>query len=245
MTATVLLTAAITPHPDVDVALHNPQDRLEQYKSAFSWWADAALTYGFRLAVVEASGTEVAVFSESLSAVPASQLTILSCESQSSGERGKGALEAALIDRSVAMLDLDDDDALYKVTGRLVIANAGKVFRELPPASVVARGLLNQSRIDMRCVGASISVWKTVFARMDEDVDERINVHLGHAMALRTLQGEIDGSLNRMRFEHRPEIRGTSGTVGKKYGSVLNRVSERVGARAESLLVKLAQAKSV
>jgi len=216
-----------------------------QYRDAFEFWAHAAAQHGFGIVLAENSGADPETYADKFALLPPERFSLVSSQPIADDGRGKGALEAALIHNTMTAMDVDPSAAIYKVTGRLTIANPGDVFRPLPPNTAVSRGLLDNTRVDMRCFGASASVWRTVLAGMEADVDERLDIHLGHVVAARLMSAHTSGVLARMRFAARPQIRGSSGTTGRAYGHAINRLSEKFGRALESQLARLARKKSV
>ncbi|WP_123654444.1 hypothetical protein [Curtobacterium sp. ZW137] len=219
-----------------------------QYLHAFGFWAQFCADRGSQLCIIESSGADPTVFAEALSALPTAQVEVLrhSPDTQTLA-RGKGAAEAELIDFALAESRfLSEPTAqFYKVTGRLIVGNAEEVIVPVSADVVRARHFLDRTRVDMRVVGTTASLWRELLADMGRDVNENKSIDLGNVVAARLASPAIMKQIQVERFNPRPAIRGQSGTNGRTYGSLKHRVSEAFGLGVEDALARFAGWKSI
>ena len=244
---TILLTAAVTPDPQIAVKVAQPAERLEQYRRSFAFWARLSHTAGFRLCVIESTGADLSLFEDCFSSLERDSWHFIETIPPTAiSTKGKGAVEAHMIDTAIDSIGGSDRvDAVYKVTGRLVVRNADSCLTNLPSRSVVARGLINRSRFDVRCIGASVDVWKDSLNGMWREVDESNGIDLGNVVAARLALGTLNRTLELHRFPERPRIRGRSATRGVRYGSVPRVAAERLLGPVDAALATFAGRKSV
>ncbi|MBM9469125.1 hypothetical protein [Nakamurella leprariae] len=241
----VLLTAAVQPNSGVSVALSDAEARRTQYLDSFRFWGEFAQRTGARIVVTESSGTPPDCFLEAFSESGCNEITWIDVTpTETALMRGKGAIEAEMIDRTVGLLT-DDTTAMYKITGRLTIANADRVITELPERTVVARGLLDRSRFDMRVVGASRAIWARDLSGMCDEVDEARGTDLGNVLAARLMHASAVRQVRVNRFAERPRLRGVSGTRGEDYGRPTRRIAELLMEPIDRAAFSLAARKSV
>jgi hypothetical protein len=211
--------------------------RLRHYEHAISRWQSVADRKQVRLLVVETtdcaeelrrrlpSHTEVASFA------PCAELRC----------RGKGAVEAGAIDHlfDTELASHADTETLYKCTGRLVVSNAQHLLASLPNWHVVGRATLDQSVLDTRFFGASMSVWRTNFRDAGCQVDDVAGRSLERVLASRVLIGLAANQLTFARFPKRPRYIGESGSTGQRYDRPAQALLTVTSWPLESLLRRL------
>ena len=244
---TILLTAAVTPNRAFSVVVSDPLERLRQYRQAFSFWAQMSQTAGFRICVVESTGAAISLFEDCFVGVDSKNWSIIQAlPPPDMVMSGKGAVEAFMIDTAIATLvAVNPHQTVYKVTGRLVVDNAPTSLQSMDSRSIIARGLIDRSRFDVRCIGASASLWSDRLSGMSREVNEADHVDLGNVVAYRLACGLIHRQFELRRFPERPRIRGVSGTHGDKYGTIGKKLAERLLVPVDAALAMLSASKSV
>ncbi|YAL84101.1 hypothetical protein ACMYYO_04630 [Dermacoccaceae bacterium W4C1] len=241
-TCTVLLTAAITPAPGVEVALADPQDRLRQYREALSFWCGVAAYRDLDIWVVETSGADPQLLLSQLGLAESAKVTFRSAPAQqASAALGKGAIEADAVDTVIRELAAEGAGrSVYKVTGRLQVRNPGTVLTELSDGHAVARRTLDRSYCDTRFVGATVAVWHTWLSDMGPQVDDGAGRYLEHVVASRLAAAEFAGVVVD-RFSRRPQLHGVSATRGESVANWRHRLVDTVDPLAPRMLGRLAR----
>lgn len=214
----ILLTATVRPNLTEKLAVVDPSVRLAQYQQALRSWTEAARTLDARIVVVETSGCDRATFLGGLG--PGEQGRIDYVEytpSERVVARGIGYIEWAAIRHALDSVPLAPTDTVYKVTGRLRVANARQVFDRLGPRAVRLRSRIDGSHCDTRVVGASVAVWRAVLLPAAEDVDYARRIEIEHTVAARTALARTLGRVTVSPFPRRPLFIGQSGTNGSVY----------------------------
>src|SRR5438477_5223439 len=130
--------------------------RLQQYSYSIAAWQKETSARGWRLAVVETSES-LGQLRESVG-LESEDLTMLGYRPTAAElARGKGAVEASALDEVFQALNdtFEEDEAVFKVTGRLTIANLARCIASLPARTVMVRSTPDYSRVDTRLFGLS------------------------------------------------------------------------------------------
>lgn len=239
----ILLTAAVTPNVTVGVRLVDPGERMRQYRESIQTWVQCADQHDYRLVIVESTGaTEGDILAE-LDSLQRRRIDFLNVHpTLEAQERGKGAVESQMIDAAVSELG-DTDETIYKITGRLTLANAARCLIPLAENSVCARVTIDGKWADTRVIGATSYVWKSHLSNMARDVDDNKRRFLEHVSAYRIRKAEFESNVNLRRFKQRPIILGASGSTGKRYNIAGQRIRARAFSVAENTFGQLAAVK--
>lgn len=241
----LLLTATVRAPTSVRVSVADPVARAGQYRAAISAWRRLAPALGARIAVVENSGAAEDELFADVAGAPGSPPPVLLRAEQGDPRRGKGAMEADMIDQALAQLEVAPGELVAKCTGRLVVPNAA---RAVPPfaagageraPAIVLRATLGGSYVDTRLLVATTSAWSDVLAGMAQEVDEDAGHFLEHVVADRVHLGRSRQALAVHRFRQRPRFAGYSGTSGERYDTPAGRLRRVAGAPVEALLRRL------
>lgn len=246
MVVSILLTATVTPHVEGPVALADPAVRLAQYRSAVAQWSEAATALGFSLHIVETSGTPADAMLRDVR--PAHRGGIgygVVTPGESVSARGKGASEFHVIEQYATHngLLINDDDCLYKATGRLILANPGLCVGTLSGREVRVRMTLDRSFADTRLVGAGSIGWRYIFSDIQNSINDRAGVYAEHAVAASIAGRAPRREVVLTRFPRRPRFIGQSGSNGTKYGQTF--APAAASAALEKLLVDFGRSKQV
>jgi hypothetical protein len=225
----LLLTSTVRPHVGVNVTVADETVRRTQYVRALSRWANAWPAPS-RMVLVENSGADLKRLVDDALPRGAVQPILVKAPEPAGTRQGKGAAEARMIDYAVSVLDdLEEEDMLFKVTGRLFVRNV----RRIVPTSrgrgqIILRGAFDWSYIDTRFIGASGDIWRGAFQGMGDDVDEARAIFLEHVAAARSLDALRSGTAAVKRFSGRPAFEGLSGTSSSMYGGWRSRMRQVV-----------------
>lgn len=209
----VILTAAVTPHPDFAVALNDPAQRSAQYQTAVANWGEFCENTGGKLVVIETTGADP---QHVLPRGCRAELIAYSPLAEDVA-RGKGAVEARAMDDYFEHADLPGELTFYKCTGRLSVRNAAQVVQPLRVGEIAIRRRIDGLWVDTRFFGATCGVWKSHLTGMADQVCDQEDVHLEHVMARRVLLGLGRDDLRVKRLPAHPEWEGMSGTSGTQY----------------------------
>lgn len=241
----VLLTVAVSADPAFQVAVGARAERVADYRRAFHWWQKMASARGWRLLVVESSGCGEDEFISLMGAQESVEFYAYTPNPGSSA-RGKGAVEADMVDLAVERLMASGfAGTLYKVTGRLIVGNAATLFQDVGDAAFVCRGLMDFRRVDVRCFGGSVSVWRDELFGLSGAINENSGGDYGDLVASRLVDARDCRRISLGRFAMRPYIEGRSGTRGNSYGGRWSKVTSRLLGPLEGLLAGIAAKKSV
>lgn len=250
MSMLILLTAAVTPNAAFlgartayPLTIADPGVRAGQYRKALAAWVQIAASRDAKVAVVETSGASP----DSLTAGLATSVTVVSYDPDADLlTHGKGAVEAAAIDHALGSLGLDDADTLYKVTGRLGVANAARIVRPLRTPLVRVRRSLDRRFVDTRFLGATVGSWRTVLSDMATEVDDDGGRMLEYVVGHRLIEAEWNDQVRVERFPRVPRFVGVSGTTGSDYGRWWDRaLPEPAQRKMEGALKKLTMGRIV
>ncbi len=237
----IVLTAAVTPDKRYGVSLADPVIRLRQYESAINHWWTIAQNRHLALCVVETTGFDLASGAD----VPQGVRLIEHRPSSSASDNGKGAVEAEALDRAVDALILSNPQltGIYKVTGRLRLANPQDVFGSEYMASLRVRRTLDRAFCDTRFIQVPVTIWREFLTQMGDEVRDEQGRFLEHVLARRLVDAEYAG-FSVDRFARRPVLIGQSGTSAKMYGKTsLN--STQMMATLERNMRRIAHHKQV
>ena len=232
MTESILLTAAVRPTTNIRVALADHKERRDQYLRAVTGWSRFADQAGLHLAIAETSGAE----REEVIPAHVDQVEFFSYQpSPELADRGKGALEADTIDYVMnSWARIDPDRTVHKLTGRLLLANAGKVLKTVGSNSVRVRRTLDRAYCDTRVVTVRVQQWQENYSGMAAEVDDANGRYLEHTLAHRLINAEYSSGLTVEQFAERPSFVGMSGSSGRQYAagpSVLRSLAVRIESK--------------
>lgn len=247
MRNSILLTATVTPNVSGTLALGDPAARLAQYRRAIAVWQSAAARAGFELHVVETSGASADSVLSEIRSVERARVSFANfTPGAESIARGKGAAELSAISWYAHSRDLfSGPGCLYKVTGRLTVANASRCVRPLRAGQIRARMSLDRSYVDTRMIGASSDTWPKLIDAALPNIDDTRGIYLEHAVAAYIAFAAALHQVEVTRFAERPTFVGSSGTGGARYGSRVSRVGAALLRPIEEGLAAIAGRKSV
>lgn len=224
----LVLTATVSPQVALHtVALSDPDTRRRQYAESLRYWVALQERADFDLVFAENSGEDLRRFARvALGNQLPERLHLVECPlpDESRVERGKGALEGAILDHVIAGLDPDTNVLIYKLTGRLTLRNWKRCLEARSTSSLllvdVPRG--NFDWVDSRLFGASLDIWNRYLCGSWEKCDDRIGVNMETVLAQHTHILQSDGRVR--TFKAQPSFGGSSGTTGASYQNALFRV---------------------
>lgn len=230
----ILLTAAIVPDESFRNALSDPEERLSQYRTSIQFWSDVAVALDSRLLVVETSGSAelLADQAETVGFTPSARAK----------NAGKGAAEAEALEAAIRAAELPEDATLHKVTGRLKLRNWESTVLPLHYGAARVRRSLDRRYCDVRFFSATAGFWIQYLQGMSAEVSDDGGRYLEHVMAQRLILAEYAGE-KLERFAERPIFSGSSGTNGKSYGSLRERMLSPAMLRAERFFSSVAAVK--
>lgn len=247
MGVAVVLTAAVVADPRFSVVQSDAADRESQYRRALRWWQCTAADNGWRLVFVESSGYAESTFIDFLCSSDGAPVLYLGFHPTAAQvRRGKGAVESAMMGTAIdALGDEGFRGTVYKVTGRLVVSNASLIFVDPREDSVICRRVSDFSRIDVRCVGASMRSWELLLKAIEHDIDEQFGGDFGEVLAARVVGLRNSRAVTVSSFARRPNFQGSSGTRGERYDTWALRLRSVVAGRFEGLVSRLVERKSI
>ena len=127
----LLMTATLVPPPGV-VARYNPQDRLDDYLGALSYYLALPACAIDRILFVDNSGGDISPLAERARAQPHDKIVefISFSGNEEAAERGKAHGEFFLMDYGLAHATVfEPDDMIWKTTGRLKFLNLPEMIR--------------------------------------------------------------------------------------------------------------------
>jgi hypothetical protein len=235
-TSTVLLTATVRPNTQLYVAQADPLVRLGQYQRAIASWVDAVEAADADLFIVETSGATADDLLLNVPVASRASINVLSFDAgDTKADRGKGRIEAEAILHGLSAIQQTSGagGTVYKGTGRLVVRNAARILRRLPPEAVQIRMTADRSFADTRLLGASIGTWQQVVLADRDYIDEMRGVFLEHTVAASVGRAAALKTIQIQRFSQRPSFDGQSGSTGRQYrsagqgpGAILRRIAE-------------------
>lgn len=244
----VVLTATVVPDPGLGrLALADPGERLRQYRRAISAWANWARGTGSSVLVAESSGVGAGELLEGVGRRCRDLVSYAHVDPPAHVRaRGKGASEWSMIASAIAQArDLTAGTTIYKVTGRLTLANAPRVLVPLGPHDVAVRMTADRSFADTRVIGARREIWESVLLPAGDDADDGRGVYVEHAVAGHIARAAALRRCEVRSFPVRPRIVGASGSTGADYGDSRPELLDVVTGRLEGWLRQLASKKQV
>lgn len=231
----ILLTAAVVPDNAFRVALSDPGVRLGQYRTAIRAWSEVADATKCDLLVVETTGSADLLREDAR--------VVSFTPSEAARQAGKGAAEAEALEAGVRAAGLSDRSTIHKATGRLMLRNWDTAIRPVASGARVRR-VVDRSYVDVRFFSVNAEVWSGYLLGMGAEIDDAGGRYLEHVMAQRLIRAEYEG-VPVERFPERPGLAGSSGTHGKPYGSLKERLLAPVLLRAENLLSSVGATKQL
>jgi len=240
----VVLTATINVHPGVQVELVDPCQRMRQYERSLTQWCAWASIAGSRVAIAENSGADLAHIMRNVTIAPGRQPRLISVTPHpQAAMRGKGSLEAQMIDEAINDISPPQGSILAKCTGRLFVRNLNRALPKAPCAPFLAlRGTLDRGYVDSRFLVATSDVWRGDLAGMQADVDDMAGYYLEHVLAARAAQAFRTGVVE-VRFDTAPRFIGISGTTGHDYAGLTSTLRHSAMSPIESLLRHIPRSK--
>jgi hypothetical protein len=168
----LLLTATIKPNANQpDLNLTNPQERLEDYRRAMVFYADA-LKEGIidGIVFVDNSGFELKTLSADFPSKNIEWISFYGLDYPSTYHRGYG--EFKLIDfafaNSSVLKGLNESDRVWKVTGRYIIKNLKSIILYAPKKFELYCDIKN-NWLDMALIAWSIKGYERSIRGMSEN----------------------------------------------------------------------------
>jgi len=220
----VILTAAVTPHPDFAVALSDPSTRSAQYRLTAAKWGEIADNVGGKLVIIETTGADP---QQVLPRGSCAELVAYSPQPDDI-KRGKGAVEARALDDYLEHAAMPPETTFYKCTGRIWIHNAPRLVQPLKVGEIAIRRRIDGLWADTRFFGTTLEVWRRHLTGMADQVYDDEDVHLEHVMARRLLLGLGHDELKVRRLPAHPEWEGMSGTSGVAYRTRRTSLGSRI-----------------
>lgn len=218
MSRLLVLTASVDIRNCPRVARIDVGERLSDYRSGLAAWL-GRLDRHWSVLFVENSGFPLDEVEQvaARSAVPVHFWQYV--ESAGVTAQGKGAGEAAMLDRVVGSGHLDGHDWVVKCTGRLSVVNAGRILPPAPKEPAFSAPLRpDLTYADSRLFAATPEALRRYFRGLGADVDEPAGRYFEHALARAMHRGMAD-ELRFVPLAELPLFTGVSGSTGARYGS--------------------------
>ncbi|MCM3521966.1 hypothetical protein [Curtobacterium sp. P97] len=247
MSDTVLMTATVQPNTNIFVSQSDPEMRMRQYQEAIAAMR-TGISKSVDLVIVETSGADPSSLTALLSPAGRTATRVINFDAtESDPERGKGRVEADALRHAIRIVR-DQKGALatvHKVTGRLIVANAARIFAALPGPIVRVRSTLDRTFVDTRVISARAQEWESVVLRDSAFIDESSGVYLEHTVAASLAHAAALKQIRLERFPARPRIWGQSGSTGGTYSGGPNSAVSGAWGWIERQLAEVASRKQV
>jgi hypothetical protein len=212
----VILTCTV--HPQVHVSRARRDDRILDYALSVQKWK-SLLRSGDQLIVVENSGFDLR------SVLPSDTASLIDYVPAPYPEpedikRGKGYLEARMITHALALARLD---VVVKATGRLQVSNFRRLRTDWPPGALrwlSARLSFDLQFADTRFYVGDPASMQAANQCAHDVVDESNAVWIEQALARYITTAVGAGDVEFIRFRRAPFVRGSSGSVDRRYGGL-------------------------
>lgn len=218
----LLLTSTIKPNPNQpQLKLSNPQERLEDYRKALVFYANA-LNEGRvdGIVFVDNSGFDLKCLSDDFPSKKIEWLSFFGLDYPTSYHRGYG--EFKLIDYAFAnsstLKGLNEGDAVWKITGRYIIKNLKSVLRYAPSYFDVYCDInCNAKRnwVDMGIMAWSIAGYESIIKGICENFKTGMAPELIMCRLIADAAKSSDGVVT--RFYWMPLISGRRGFDGGQF----------------------------
>jgi hypothetical protein len=232
----ILLTATVTPQTTRILHVRDPQVRRQQYIESLRRWVRLAEQHVATVVFYENSGEDLDQLARDAFREQPGNLDLRSADAPDEDmvDRGKGAMEAAMMDDFAATYSdrAPQDEVWVKCTGRLFVTNLDRCLpAPVPTCALMARLSLDLAHMDTRFFAATAGAWQAYLTGAGPGVDMKRGVFIEHVLAKRVLGGIADGaSLVRLRAQ--PAFLGRSGSYAdRQYDSLQSRV-KRLGTNA-------------
>ncbi|NEK84255.1 hypothetical protein GCU60_00495 [Blastococcus saxobsidens] len=170
--------------------------------------------------MIENSGFPVGELLSHLPARFARDVEVISYfEERSASGLGKGVGEALMLDRLDSYVTECGHayELVVKVTGRLIVRNAGLLLpHTVSSQDAFVRLRRDLTQVDSRLFAVTPAILHEHLTGLAGQVDERNGRYLEHAVAERVLTG-VGTGLNRRTFSVAPVFTGASGSTGAAY----------------------------
>ena len=226
MPRVLLLTATVTPPPDVPaLARTDPATRLQDYASALSFYLGLVGTTFDRIVFADNSNTDLGVLQALAASSPAASrvefLTFHGLDHPASFGRGYG--EFKLVDHAMRHAAfLAGDVVVWKCTGRYVVRNIDELVGDRPAVDVYCHLRDHPARL--------CELYLMSFTRHGHEAairgayrslrnDAVAGVHSNEEVAFRQLVDAWPADVTVVRrFLHTPHVEGVRGWNNRRYG---------------------------
>ncbi|MFT4214534.1 MAG: hypothetical protein QM622_07135 [Microbacterium sp.] len=226
----LILTATVTPHPQMGaLAVKVPEERFTQYCDAFSFLvASGATTLFDHILLCENSGFDLTRFADSFAGSACDVEYVSIPMDDSAGRYGRVYSEMHLIDRALQQAGdiVDEDDRVWKLTGRYQINNLERVVTKTDQTAdlVVALRRFPAKWTDLYLFCFNLRAWKSLSARFDE-----LETTSGGAAVMYDIIGDLSRSGLKVkdRLGIEPHLLGIRGHDQRNYDSPRQRLKRR------------------
>ncbi len=229
----LLLTASIDPRNCPRVTHGDPSVRLAEYRTALNDWI-TRLDEEWTILFVENSGHPLDDLRSAVAAHPARRCAIEFVQYVEEADvtaAGKGAGEAAMLDRVARSGVADEGDWLVKCTGRLRVSNPTRLLPVAPSGPAVSAAVRpDLAYVDTRLFALTPDAFTQYFTGLGSDVQEGSGRYFEHAFATAMHRG-LARDLAFLPFAELPRFRGVSGSMGVRYGAPADVLRRRVHER--------------
>ncbi|HSV16532.1 MAG TPA: hypothetical protein VLI90_19875 [Tepidisphaeraceae bacterium] len=228
---TLLLTATITPPPGVPgLRRTDPSERLRDYAEALSFYCALPADVIHRIVFIENSATDVTPLRDVAAKAEASQrvefVSFNGLDHPAAYGRGYG--EFKLLDyamqHSPSLVAANEDERLWKATGRYRILNLVDLIRTAPKTFDLYCDLRDRPIpwMDLRVFAATVGGYRRLLMGIYEQLREDV-IHVSPERYLRPVIGELAKSHQIVtRFCREPRIDGIRGMDSRNYTSGVN-----------------------
>jgi hypothetical protein len=234
----LLLTATVAPPPGVPfLTRSDPAVRLADYAAALRLYLALPNALVDRIVVADNSASDLSALDDlARRAARGKDVELLSFEGRPYPvERGRSVGETYLIDdaltRSRILTALDDDELFWKVTGRLRVANLGRLIASTPRCALyIDFRRYRRPWVDTRVFAATPAGFRAAFLpRLDILRQDLLppNVVAPEERLFEELLPEVERLRIAPRLRVEPKIEGRSG-LGEDYRRPRRRVESAV-----------------
>jgi hypothetical protein len=228
---TLLLTATITPPAGVPgLRRTDPHQRLDDYCRALDFYCRLPQTSIHRIVFIENSETDLSPLREvARQAGALDRVIFISFNGlDHPAKYGRGYGEFKLLDYAVnhssALAGLDDNERLWKITGRYRVLNLLKLIRKAPAAYDLYCDTRDRPMpwLDLRIFSCTLGGYRKLLLGLYPQLREDV-IHMAPERFLQPRIGQLAQS-NRIivRFRREPRINGIRGWDSKNYASGMN-----------------------
>ncbi|HEX3801464.1 MAG TPA: hypothetical protein VHV75_01365 [Solirubrobacteraceae bacterium] len=230
MTATLLITATVTPNPDVPLLrVRDPDLRRAEYLDALRFYLSLPPSVLDRLVFAENSQADLDVFRHLAAECGAADRFEAIAVAAAPSDLGRGVGEARIIDEAMRRSESlrAQDGTVWKVTGRYTVRNIAKLILTAPEASLY----VNLRRRPQRwCDTYAYAFTRAGYVRYLSDAEQLLigKSQRGAIPGEIVMAGRVEELLSAgepivPRFKHEPRVDGVRAHDLRSYAGAAQR----------------------